>query len=409
MAGGTGLRRGFRVSGVPGVELALALVLAGMGIVQLAPPLVSWRRRARYRLPPAALRPPPPVHLVVPCKGGGAHLERHLAAFAAQRYRPLLVTFVTQSARDAAAPLIGALAARHDHVRHLVAGLASSGSQKIHNLLAAVAAAPPRAEVFAFCDSDIEPHPDLLRHLVGALVSRGVTVTTGYRWLAPVAAGLTARVHTVLSAYMATLAAWPTSRVVWGGTWAIRRADWQRLQVAEYWRRRLSDDLALQTLLQRHGARREFVPWCVSPTREALARLPELVDWLSRQVYYMRLYTRPWWRAAVAALLLSGAAVLVAVGVLAVALLGGGAPGAWPAAGAAVLILALLAAPVLITAPRPGELTFARWQWVALVPVAGAVALISAVRSLFMRQVTWANITYTFNRDGTVKRVLHQR
>ena len=388
--------------------LVLGVVLAGIGLAQLAPPLVSWWQRARFRLPPADRQPSPPVHLVVPCKGGGDHLARHLAAFAAQRYRPLLISFVTESATDAATPLIATLAAQHAHVRHIVAGLTSSGSQKIHNLLAAVAAAPPEVEVFAFCDSDIEPHPDLLRHLVGALVSHGVTVTTGYRWLAPVAGGLAARVHTVLSAYMATLAAWPTSRVVWGGTWAIRRNDWQRLKVADYWRRRLSDDLALQTLLQRHGARREFVPWCVSPTGDALARLPELFDWFSRQVYYTRLYTPPWWRAAVAALLLAGAAVAGAIGVLAAPLLGWGAPGALPAAGAAVLLLAVLAVPLLITASRPGPLTFARRQWVALAPLAGAVALLSAVHSLFMRQVTWAGITYTFNRDGTVKRVLHR-
>ncbi len=390
----------------PGGEALLALLLAGGGLVQLAPPVVSWWRRKRYR-PGPDRRPAPPVHLVVPCKGGGPHLARHLQAFAAQRYRPLLISFVTESAADAAAPLAAALAARHDHVRHLVAGLAGAGSQKIHNLLAAVAAAPPAAEVFAFCDSDIEPHPDLLRRLVGALVAHGVTVTTGYRWLAPVAGGLAARVHTVLSAYMATLAAWPTSRVVWGGTWAIRRSDWQRLQVAEYWRRRLSDDLALQTLLQRHGARREFVPWCVSPTREAIARLPELLDWFSRQVYYMRLYTPGWWRAALAALLLAGAAVAAALVVLAAALTGWGAPGAWPAAAAAALLLALLAVPLLITAPRPGPITFGRLQWVALAPLAGTVALLSAVRSVFMRRVTWANVTYTFNPDGTVKQVMH--
>jgi len=389
-------------------EMILALVLGGIGLVQLAPPLASWWRRVRYRLPPLASLPSAPVHLVVPCKGGSDHLERHLLAFAAQRYRPLLVSFVTESASDAAAPLIAELAARHDHVRHIVAGLASSGSQKIHNLLAAVAAAPPQAEVFAFCDSDIEPHPDLLRHLVGALVFHGVTVTTGYRWLAPEAAGLVARVHTVLSGYMATLAAWPTSRVVWGGTWAIRRNDWQRLRVAEYWRPRLSDDLALQTLLERHGVRREFVPWCVSPTREALTRPAELLDWFSRQVYYMRLYTPSWWRAAVASLLLAGAAVVGALAVLAAPLLGWGVAGALPAAGAAVLLLGVLAVPLLIIAPRPGPLTFTRRQWVALAPLAGVVALLSAVHSLFMRRVTWAGITYTFNRDGTVKRVLHR-
>lgn len=312
---------------MPGGAALLALLFAGLGLAQLAPPLASWWQRARYRrrapaladAPSAPTDPPlPPVHLVVPCKGGGAHLARHLTAFAAQRYRPLMVTFVTESATDAAVPPIAELAARHRHVRHLVAGLAGAGSQKIHNLLAAAAAAPAQAEVFAFCDSDVEPHPDLLRRLVGALVAHGVTVTTGYRWLAPAAAaGLAARVHAVLSAYLATLAAWPTSRVVWGGTWAIRRSDWRRLQVAAYWRRRLSDDLALQTLLQRHGARREFVPGCVSPTQEAISRWPELIDWFSRQVYYMRLYTPSWWRAAVAALLLLGAAAAAALAVLA--------------------------------------------------------------------------------------------
>ena len=396
------------MSAAPGGGPLLALLLAGVGLVQLAPPLASWWQRARYRLPGPAARPAPPVHLIVPCKGGGTHLARHLAAFAALRYRPLLVSFVTESAADAAAPLITALAARHGHVRHVVAGLTSAGSQKIHNLLAAAAAAPAQAEVFAFCDSDIEPQPDLLQHLVGALVARGVTVTTGYRWLAPPAPNLAARVHTVLSAYLATLAAWPTSRVVWGGTWAIRRSDWQRLRVAEYWRRRLSDDLSLQTLLQRHGARRAFVPRCVSPTQDAIARWPELIDWFSRQVFYMRLYTLFWWRAAVAALLLAAAAVLAALALLAAALAGAPAAGGWPAAGAAALLLALLAAPLLITAPRPGPVTFGRLQWAALAPLAGALALWSAVRSLFMRQVTWAGVTYTFNHDGTVKRIARQ-
>ena len=395
------------MTGAPAWEVALGVMLAAVGIAQLTPPVVSWWRGARYRLSPRDEQPAPPVHLVVPCKGGGTHVERHLAAFAAQRYRPLQVSFVTESDTDAAVPLITALAARHPHVRHLVAGLTRAESQKIHNLLAAVAAAPADADVFAFCDADIDPHPDLLRHLVAALLSRGVTVTTGYRWLAPANPNLAARLHTVLSGYMATLAAWPTSRVVWGGTWAVRRTDWQRLGVAEYWRRRLSDDLALQNLLERHGAHREFVPWCVSPTGEAAARIPELVDWFSRQVFYMRLYTRGWWRVAVGALLSLGGAVFAALALLAMAAAQWGALSAWPAAGAAVLVLTLLAAPLLITAPRGRQLSFARLRWVALLPLVAAVALSSAVRSLFMRQVTWARIAYTFNRDGTVKRVSH--
>ncbi len=388
-------------------ELARTLLFAALGALQVAPAAVSWWCSRRLRTPSRRDQPAPVVHLIVPCKGAGPHLERHLAAFAAQRYRPLAVTFVTESERDPAASLIAAVAAGHDHIRHVVAGLTEVGSQKVHNLLAAVAAAPPQAEVFAFCDADIEPHPDLLRHLVGALLAPGVTVTTGYRWLAPKAATLAAQVHTVLSAHMAALAAWPTSRAVWGGTWAIRRDDWQRFAIAAYWRPRLSDDLALQRLLSRYRARRVFVPQCVSPTEDAIALFPELLDWFSRQVFYTRIHTPGSWVAAMAALLALTAALTGAAVELILAVLGSGAAGALPVLAAGGLVAAVLVSPLLCTAPRCRPLTFPRRRWVLLMPLVALVALWGAAHSLFMRRVVWANVTYTFNRDGTVRSVEH--
>lgn len=107
----------------------------------------------------------------------------------------------------------------------------------------------PNTEIVAFCDADIHPARNLLQNLVHALVSRGVTVVMGYRWLAPVSANLTAKLHTILSCYMVMLASWLTSPFVWGGTWAIRYSDWKRLGISTYWCNRLSDDLSLQNLL----------------------------------------------------------------------------------------------------------------------------------------------------------------
>ena len=302
---------------------------------------------------------------------------------------------------------MSAVAAHHDHVRYVVAGLTGTGSQKIHNLLAGVGAAPAEAEVYAFCDADIEPPPDLLHHLVGALRRPRVTVATGYRWLAPRSTRLAAQVHTVLSAHMAALAAWPTSQAVWGGTWAIRRTDWQRLGVAAHWRTRLSDDLSLQTLLFRHRAARVFVPRCVSPTGDAIARFPELFDWFSRQVFYTRLYTPGSWWAAVIGILGLGAAFAGAAAEL-IKAFGGEGTAAWPVLAAAGLFAAATVSPLLCTAPRGRPLTFTRRRWVALMPLVALVALWGALRSLFMRRVTWAGVTYTFNRDGTVRTVEHQ-
>ncbi|MCY4483300.1 MAG: glycosyltransferase family 2 protein [Spirochaetaceae bacterium] len=392
-------------AGVTAWELTRTLLFAALSVVQVAPAALSWWRGSRYR-PRLSRGPAAAVHLVVPCKGAGPHLERHLEAFAAQRYRPLDITFVTESEHDTAAPVIAGVAARYQHVRHVVAGLAHTGSQKIHNLLAAVSAAPAEAEVYAFCDADIEPPPDLLHHLVGALRRPRVTVATGYRWLAPESASLAAQVHTVLSAHMAALAAWPTSQAVWGGTWAIRRTDWQRLGVAAHWYPRLSDDLSLQTLLFRHRARRVFVPRCVSPTGDAIARFPELLDWFGRQVFYTRLYTPGSWWAAVIGILGLGAAFAAAAAELIMAARGSGVA-AWPVLAAAGLFAAALVSPLLCTAPRERPLTFARRRWVGLMPLVALVALWGAVRSVFMRRVTWAGVTYTFNRDGTVRTVEH--
>ena len=392
-------------TGVTAWELTRTLLFAVLSAVQVAPAALSWWRSSGYR-PRPARHPAAAVHLIVPCKGAGPHLERHLEAFAAQRYRPLAITFVTESEHDAAVPLIAAVAVHHDHVRHVVAGLTRAGSQKIHNLLAAVSAAPAEAQVYAFCDADIEPPPDLLHHLVGALRRPRVTVATGYRWLAPVSASLAAQVHTVLSAHMAALAAWPTSQAVWGGTWAIRRTDWQRLGVAAHWRTRLSDDLSLQTLLFRHRAGRVFVPRCVSPTGDAIARFPELLDWFSRQVFYTRLYTPGSWRAAVIGILGLGAAFAGAAVELVMALRGGGAA-TWPVLAAAGMFAAAVGSPLLCTAPRARPLTFPRRRWVLAMPLVALVALWGAAHSLFMRRVTWAGVTYTFNRDGTVRTVEH--
>ena len=400
-----GQRTAGQCAGVTAWELARTLLFAALSVVQVAPAALSWWRGRVYR-PRLAGGPAAPVHLVVPCKGAGPYLHRHLEAFAAQRYRPLIITFVTESEHDAAVPVIAAVAAQHEHVRHLVAGLARAGSQKIQNLLAAVSAAPAEAEVYAFCDADIEPPPDLLHHLVGALRRPRVTVATGYRWLAPESESLAAQVHTVLSAHMAALAAWPTSQAVWGGTWAIRRSDWQRLGVAAHWRQRLSDDLSLQTLLFRHRARRVFVPRCVSPTGDAIARFPELLDWFSRQVFYTRLYTPGSWWAAVIGILGLGAAFTGAAVELISAIRGSGAA-ASPVLAAAGLFAAALISPLLCTAPRERPLTFARRRWAGLMPLVALVALWGAVRSLFMRRVTWAGVTYTFNRDGTVRTVEH--
>ena len=123
-------------------------------------------------------------------------------------------------------------------------------------------------------------------------------------------------------------------------------------------------------------------------------------------MFYTRLYTPGSWWAAVIGILGLGAAFAAAAAELIMAAQGSGGA-AWPVLAAAGLFAAALVTPLLCTAPRERPLTFARRRWVGLMPLVALVALWGAVRSVFMRRVTWAGVTYTFNRDGTVRTVEH--
>lgn len=110
------------------VAWAISVGLGVLGILQLVFLFVSWWRTVYYQLPVLSSPLSAFVHLVVPCKGDGKNIKRHLKAFASQDYQSLLVSFVTESKSDTVVLIITDLVAQYDHVRHVVAGLSDSGS-----------------------------------------------------------------------------------------------------------------------------------------------------------------------------------------------------------------------------------------------------------------------------------------
>ncbi len=343
------------------------------------------------------------VNVIVPCYGRSDALAQNLLAIVRQDYPRYSVTFVTDTADDAAVADIRAAIAQAPHARHLVAGYSETCGQKNHVQLAAIASDETSA-IFVICDSDMRPRPDWLRELVRPFVDPRVCVTGSSRWITPPRLGLSPLIYTAMMSYWPMILANPLFPMVWGGCFAISRTAFEELGVRELWIKTEDDDMVLSNRLVERGRRPVFVPPAVSLSHESHGSVRSLVRWLIRLNLTGRLHSFPAW------LFLVAAESLLCVGFLAsVALLV-----AQAASGAvdhrslfAPILFALLTLNVLLVKGpywRIKDMPFALWL-LALV-LSHFIVCFTIWRSVFVRTMSWGAVQYEFNRDGTIRKLI---
>jgi hypothetical protein len=393
----------------------LALVVLALLLVLLAGRSPRWPAPPAGALPAEALAP---AAVIAPLAGPQPALGRFLAALAAQDYPRYEVILVIESAREGvrdpteAAVQISALERQGlpAHVRVVRAGPAACSAQKAANLVAGAAAIGEAAAVIAWIDADAEPHPTWLRHLVAPLhASAGPAVTTGFRWYVP-GAGHAGLVRSVFSATALGLVADPRRAFAWGGSLALRRADWTAMAIPRALATALSDDMAVTRAVRAAGGQVRFVPDCVLASHGEIG-WRALVEFAVRQVVMLRWGSRRLWgtallfHASLAATQLGGVAALLGAGAL---------PGG--ALGRAAAVLVLLAPSALAlrrTADRFSELALRplartpgwdrrRAAHVALSLLMTWAMLACLVAAGCRREVTWCGIRYRIGRRGAV-------
>ncbi len=237
----------------------------------------------------------------VPCRGLDQGLRQNLAPLFAQHYPAYEIIFVSDRADDPALGVADWLMNESENpgvvrVRFVDAGRASESGQKVHNLRAAVAEADPASEVFVFVDTDARPHEGWLRALVAPLEDELVGATTGYRWFFPGRGGFASHLRSVWNASIASaLGADDKSNFCWGGSTAIRRRMFERLDMSERWRGTLSDDYALTRALREERPRIRFVPDCLTASIEDCT-FTELLEFTTRQIKITRVYAPHLWK-----------------------------------------------------------------------------------------------------------------
>lgn len=347
----------------------------------------------------------PFASVIAPCRGLEDGLSENLATLLEQDYQAYEIIFVSDRADDPSLEVVKEIldtAYRSERVaaRVVVAGDAIDCGQKVHNLRTAVAKVDRRCEVLVFVDTDARPDAGWLRSLVAPLSDESIGAASGYRWFIPEGGGFATQLRSVWNASIASaLGARADKNFCWGGSTAILRSTFDKLQIAERWRGTVSDDFTMTRVLHEAKLPIHFVPTCLVPSfGECTTR--ELLEFTNRQLKITRVYAAHLWKPLLLGSLLfcsvffGGLALAIGRAIL-------GLPYFAPLAvvfliyvlGAAKAYIRLKAVAIPLASCRKQL-----WQTLAahllLWPVASGLYLYNALAAAFSRRITWRGIKY---------------
>lgn len=351
----------------------------------------------------------PKLSVFLPCKGVDPGLAANLEAILGQRYPDWELLFVVADEDDACLPVVREAIANHPEVRTklVISGLSALCSEKNHNHLAGLAAADPASEAYVFIDSDIRPQQGWLEALVRPLGEPAYGASTGYRMIFPTDGKLASLLRSSWSLMSTAVLANDKLNGTWAGSMAITKATFERLGIAEKWKKALCDGPLVAESVKAAGLRIAFVPACVVATHES-ATPAGLVEWTNRQMAIAKVYLPRMWRTAFISYGLTNAFFLLSLVLLvhgllegaldpAVALLLTHAPLTW-------LMGALMLGALKQAVPAHAE-AFSRLPlaYVLTLPLTSMLGLLNVVASLFGNRVTWRGVTYAIDKPDAIR------
>lgn len=345
----------------------------------------------------------PFASVIVPCRGNEPGLDQNLTSLFQQTYPDYEILFVVDNNNDSAVEVIEQVIRKQTSQvarKILIAGAATDSGQKVHNLREAVAQIDRRSEVLVFVDSDARPRENWLRSLVAPLADERLGAASGYRWFIPVKGGFASHLRSVWNASIASaLGANRKTNFCWGGSTAIRRETFARLNLRERWRGSVSDDFTLTRVLGEANLPIHFVPACLVAS-VGDCDLAELLEFSNRQLKITRAYAAHLWKPVllgsaffclvffggillVTMRALQGLFIAIPLGLLIVIFVLGAAKG----------FVRYRAVDLALGSERPHRhrgLAAHLLLW----PLASLLYLCNAVTAAFSRRIIWRGITY---------------
>lgn len=346
----------------------------------------------------------PFVTVIVPCRGIDSGLYKNLNSLIEQEFPPYEVLFVVDDENDDAVPVIREVSRKAakdaKKTKLIVAGKADGCSQKVENLREAVLHADDRSEIFAFVDSDARPSTEWLRYLVAPLRDEKVGAATGYRWFISKNPSFASELRSVWNASIASaLGPNMKSNFCWGGSMAIRRDIFNRLDIRERWRGALSDDFTVTRAVKETCMPIVFVPQALNASVEDCG-MGEMLEFTTRQMKITRVYAQNLW---IMSLVGSGLFNAVMIAAFLIAILSSQNGVAVLASIATLALVAMfsigkswlrLKAVRLVLTNYETYLKRQAWTQNTFWLMAPAIFFYNSLAALFSRRLTWRGITY---------------
>lgn len=235
--------------------------------------------------------------IIAPCRGLDSDLCHNLVALFTQDFPGYEIIFVLDSEDDAAFSVIEKLKNGHSlESKTIIAGNAVDSGQKVHNLREAVNHISSKSEVLVFVDSDARPSESWLRNLIAPLSDQKLGAATGYRWFIPQTRGFWSEMRSVWNASIASSLGKNTDKnFCWGGSTAIRREVFEKLEIREKWKGTLSDDFMMTLILNDAKMPIYFVPQALTASVEN-STFAEMMEFTNRQIKITQIYAPHLWR-----------------------------------------------------------------------------------------------------------------
>lgn len=341
----------------------------------------------------------PFASVLVPCKGHHPGLHENALAFARQDYPAYELLFLVDAKDDPCVEALERAAAEEPRIRIALAGPSTQAATgKVAAQLSGVVQASTRAEVLVFADADARPPPRWLAALVEPLGDPRVGGVTGYRWYLPEGRATPwTMLRDAWNAVGLDALTMRRFRFLWGGSMAVRRADFDRSDVRARWATTVVEDVALTRAIEGLGLSIAFAPGAMVASPEMWTR-EEVQEWVVRQAALTRVAMPHLFLFA--GLAYGASLVSFAVGLV---LLAGGSSEVLAWAGAAMLLPVLTAAPraalrdamvrrhLPLARARPPAERVAHLALAVLMPLAMLPTLAAARR---VRAIAWRGRTY---------------
>ena len=339
----------------------------------------------------------PFVTVIAPSRGLEPGLEENLQTLLNQQYPSYEVLFVFDREDDPAVELLRSLAS---DVRIVISGPATDSGQKVHNLRVAVNEVDPKSEVLVFVDTDARPGKLWLRQLVAPLADESLGASSGYRWFVPTRGGFASRMRSVWNASVASaLGEDRKKNFVWGGSTAIRRTVFEKLNIRERWKGSVSDDFTVTNVIKEAKLPIHFTPHCLVASVSD-CDLAELFEFTTRQIKITRVYAPQLWKPLLMGCALFTIVFFGGIGLL-VARVAMGLP--WLVLSLVLSVVFALGAMKAVIRLQVVGIPLADYRrelrrdllaHFFLWPVASLVYFYNAIVAGFSRRITWRGITY---------------